>query len=133
MAGTVIKVEDVMTKGFIAIKAGDTVQDAIDLMRDRQVSSLLVEMEGGGSKHWENFGIVTRKDILNELIAKGKDPVCSKVESIMSYPLVVVSSCASMGQAVVLMAEIDKRRLPVIDEEGYMVGLVSNSDIIKAI
>ena len=78
---------DVMTKNVISIEGKASVADAIDLMRKKKVSSLLVNRRD----HTDAWGIVTRKDVVNKIVDPGKDPHKVKVFEIMTKPLVTVS------------------------------------------
>ncbi len=78
---------DVMHKEVVTIEGKKTVADAIRLMREKKVSSLIVNRRGVE----DAFGIVTRKDVVSKIVDPGKDPDQVKVFEIMSKPLVTVS------------------------------------------
>jgi CBS domain-containing protein len=120
-------VEDVMTKGIISIKEGVTVDEAIRIMTERHVSSLIVEKVSNADVD----GIITRKDVTNKVIGHGKDPRNVLVSEVMTKPLMTVTKKMDIMQVARLMARADVRRFPV-REGDKIVGIVSNSDIFRA-
>ncbi|MBN2014835.1 MAG: CBS domain-containing protein [Candidatus Altiarchaeota archaeon] len=119
---------EIMTRGIMTISKDASVMDAMKKMVDRRVTSLIVEKEG---EHGV-YGIVTRKDVVNKVIAYNKDPNKVKVSEVMSEPLMTISPEMSVETIARLMAKTDIRRFPVM-EGNKLVGMVSNSDIMKAI
>ena len=120
-------VHEVMTRGVITIERDASAAEALKKMMDRRVTSLLVER--GGTL--DDYGIVTRKDLLDNVVAAGGNPHEVKVKDIMSEPLLNINSNIRVENVARLMAKTGIRRFPVLDN-GQVVGLVSNSDIIKA-
>ena len=120
-------VHEVMTRGVITIERDASAADAMKKMMDRRVTSLLVER--GGTL--DDYGIITRKDLIDKVVAAGGNPHDVKVREIMSEPLLNINSNIRVENVARLMAKTGIRRFPVLDN-GQVVGLVSNSDIIKA-
>jgi len=120
-----MKVRDVMRKGVIMIEKNATAKDAIKKMFNENITSLIVKNDG-------LYGIVTRKDIVNKVIAHRRDPDKVKVKEIMSEPLMVISPDMEMENVAMLMAKTDVRRFAVV-ENGELIGIISNSDILKAV
>jgi len=120
-------VHEVMTRGVITIERDASAAEALKKMMDRRVTSLLVER--GGTL--DDYGIITRKDLLDNVVAAGGNPHEVKVKDIMSEPLLNINSNIRVENVARLMAKTGIRRFPVLDN-GQVVGLVSNSDIIKA-
>jgi len=120
-------VHEIMTRGVISIERDASAAEALEKMMDRRVTSLLVER--GGTL--DDYGIVTRKDLINKVVASGGNPHDVKVKDIMSEPLLNINSNIRVENVARLMAKTGIRRFPVLDN-GQVVGLVSNSDIIKA-
>ena len=81
------KVSDVMNKNVATIDGKETVAGAIAMMRQKKVSSLVVNRR----THEDAWGIVTRKDIVSKVVDPGKDPKSVKVHEIMTKPVVMVS------------------------------------------
>jgi len=118
---------DIMTRGIMTIKRNATVSEAIKTMIERRITSLIVESDDNDGL----YGIVTRKDIVNKVIAHRRDPDKVKVKEIMSEPLMVISPDMEMENVAMLMAKTDVRRFAVV-ENGELIGIISNSDILRA-
>ncbi|MBI3997914.1 MAG: CBS domain-containing protein [Armatimonadetes bacterium] len=119
-------VADLMSSPVLTISPDATVRDCIRRMLDHGVSSLLVE--AGPSP---NFGIITKRDIITKVIARGKDRGAVLVQEVMSIPLRTVPHDAGIQECSARMARERMRRLPVVREE-EIVGIISDSDIFAA-
>jgi len=122
------KAQDAMTKEVVFVDGSETVASAVALMREKGVSSLIVQNR---SKD-DAYGIVTRKDVVNKVVDPGKDPAGVKVYQIMSKPLVMVSPGLALKYCARLMHNAGIRRAPVFDGTN-IIGLLSNTDIFNAI
>jgi CBS domain-containing protein len=122
------KAADVMTKDVVCIDGKESVADAIRLMREKKVSSLLVNRRG----HEDAWGIMTRKDVVSKVVDPGKDPADVKVYEIMSKPLVTVSPGLALKYCARLFSHTGIRRAPVFDGK-EVVGILSNTDIFNAV
>ena len=122
-----MNVKDIMTKGVEFIDGNKTVADAMKTMLSRHITSLMVERES----KYDSYGVVTRKDIVNKVIAEGKNPRRVKVKEVASKPIISVHPNLNINDLAKLMARLDLRRFPV-DDGRKLVGLVSNSDVIRA-
>jgi len=121
------KVENVMKKGVASIDGKQTAFDAIKMMREKKVSSLLVNRRGKE----DAWGIVTRKDVVNKIVDPGKNPKDVRVHEIMSKPLVMVSPGLALKYCARLFHQTGIRRAPVFDGK-EIIGIVSNTDIFNA-
>ncbi|MBU4406040.1 MAG: CBS domain-containing protein, partial [Candidatus Altiarchaeota archaeon] len=81
-------VHEVMTRGVITIERDASAAEAMKKMMDRRVTSLLVER--GGTL--DDYGIITRKDLIDKVVAAGGNPHEVKVREIMSEPLLNINS-----------------------------------------
>jgi len=122
------KAGDVMTKEVVTISGSATVADAVRLMRERKVSSLLVERRS----QEDAWGIVTRKDVVNKVVDPGKDPAEVQVHEIMTKPLIMVSPGLALKYCARLFHATGIRRAPVFDGK-EIIGILSNTDIFNAI
>ena len=122
------KAADVMTKDVVYIDGDKSVTDAIRLMREKKVSSLIVNRR----EHEDAWGIVTRKDMVTKVVDPGKDPVDVKVHEIMTKPIVTVSPSLTIKYCARLMNHTGVRRAVVFDGK-EIVGILSNTDILNAI
>ena len=120
--------QDVMTADVVFVDGSATVAEAIALMRDKGVSSLIVQHRG----QEDAYGIMTRKDVVNEVVDPGNDPAEVKVFEIMTKPLVMVSPGLALKYCARLMHHAGIRRAPVFDGTN-IIGMLSNTDIFNAI
>ena len=74
-------------------------------------------------------GMVTDRDIVIRAIAKGKDPIGMPVREIFSREVISVGPDDDLSNALQLMADHQVRRLPVVDEDNRLVGIVSQADV----
>jgi CBS domain-containing protein len=122
------KVSDVMTKDVVMIDGKETVAEAIKLMREKGVSSLVVNRR----THEDAWGIMTRKDVVHKVVDPGLDPHDVKVFEIMTKPLVMVSPSLALKYCARLLHHAGIRRAPVFDGK-EIIGIISNTDIFNAI
>jgi CBS domain-containing protein len=111
---------------LISVVQEASVFDAIKLMADRGVGSLLV-MDGGDLK-----GIVTERDYARKVIIKGRSSESTEVGEIMSTDLVTATSQQTVKECMTLMTDRRIRHLPIVlgDE---VVGMISIGDLVQAI
>ena len=119
-----LKVRDVMVREVITVDENSTVKEAVDIMNEFQVGSLIALEKG------KALGIVTERDFLKRVIAGGKDVVNTKVKEIMTTPLVVVESGTDLEEAVKLMFQKKIKKLAVVDAN-KLVGIVTLTDIAR--
>jgi CBS domain-containing protein len=122
------KVGSIMKKNVVSIEGKQTVADAVKMMRENKVSSLLVNRRGKE----DAWGIVTRKDVVNKIVDPGKNPENVRVFEIMSKPLVMVSPGLTIKYCARLFNQSGIRRAPVFDGK-EVIGIVSNTDIFNAL
>lgn len=94
-----------------------TVRDAAKVMADSKVDSVLV------FEHGQIIGIVTEKDILNDIVVKGLDPAKTTIKKITKGPLVTIKKDATVKEALEIMKKNDIRRLVVMDKRP--IGLIT--------
>ncbi len=123
-----LKVSDVMNRNLVSIARGATVTEALSLMRKQHVSSLLVDR----FNHDDAWGMLVRKDIVNKVVAEGKDPDKVRVVDIMTSPIIMVSPGLSITYCIKLMNLSGIRRAPVFDGRNIL-GIISNTDILNAL
>lgn len=120
--------QEVMTKDVASISAHATVAEAIHRMRERRVGSLLVERVSPS----DTWGIVTQTDIVQKVVAMGKDPGQVEVAAIMTKPVTTVRPDTPLKECARLMAREQIRRVFVFDGHN-IVGVVSASDIFRTL
>jgi len=122
-----IRVRDIMTSPVVTIDGNATVKEAAQIMMKTGYRGLVVEKVD----EEDAYGIVTVKDIVYKVIAKGMPLEKVKVLEIMTKPCIVVPDYYDIKYAARLMAMANIVRLPVISAENKLVGMVTLRDIIK--
>ncbi|MGK7934157.1 MAG: CP12 domain-containing protein [Microcystaceae cyanobacterium] len=119
-----MKAEEIMTKDVVTIRGVATVAEAVKLMREKGIRSLIVER-----RHDEDaYGIVTEADIVYKVTAFGKDTQKVRVFEIMTKPCIVVNPELSVEYVARLFAQTRIHRAPVI--KGELLGVISITDIL---
>jgi CBS domain-containing protein len=119
------KVQDLMTKNPRTVTADATIAEAAKLMRDEDAGVVPI-VEGD-----QLVGVITDRDIAIRAVAEGKDGQ-TKVRDIASQDLVTIDPQQDLDEALRLMAQHQVRRLPVVEEDGKLVGIVAQADVAKA-
>ncbi len=109
-----------------SVHPDDRVYDAIKMMADKDVGSLVV-LEGG-----EIVGIVTERHYARNVFLKGRSSPQTRVDGIMERNVICVEPGQSIEECMALMSAKRSRHLPVI-EHGELVGIVSIGDLVKSI
>jgi len=104
-------------------ESNQSVSDSVKKMEEYGTDSLLVRDEG------EIKGIVTYKDILFDVVSKGKDPTKVKIKEIMHTPLLTIQKNAKIKDAISLMTKNNVRRLVVLDDK-VPIGVISQKVLI---
>jgi CBS domain-containing protein len=118
-------IRDVMTKNPCAIDADKPVAYAAKMMRDEDVG-LAPIVEGQ-----KLIGTLTDRDIAIRVVAEGKDPQTTIVREVATTRFVTIDSDQDLDEALRLMADNQVRRLPVLDQDGKLTGIVAQADIAR--
>ena len=100
-----------------------------------EVANLMVEADCGeipvtdGSNRL--IGVITDRDIVVRVVAKGKNPSTVKAGECMTEPVVVVNEDTSMEDVISVMEENQIRRVPVVDSTGCCCGIISQADVAR--
>lgn len=116
------KVAEVMTRGVQAIAPDDTIRRAAELMDELNVGALPV-CDGVRLK-----GVVTDRDIVVRAISVGKDSSCV-VQEVASEPVEWCFENDEIEDAMRRMERLQIRRMPVVDSEKQLVGMLALGDI----
>lgn len=119
-------VKDIMKRNVLFVYPDDNIRDAAKLMEKYGIGSVLVL-----SKSREVLGIVTEKDVTN-VVAEGKNVKTLLVKDVMSKNIISVKEGDTLDDAADLMIDHDIKKLPVEDEKGNLIGIITTSDIIMA-
>lgn len=118
-----ITVEDAMRNTVITVTPYFSAKQAAKLMDLRGVSSLVVIREGMLK------GILTEKDLVTGIVARGYNPSKIRVENIMSQPVITIKVNSSLEDAVRVMLINGIKKLPVLNTENKLIGILSLTDV----
>jgi CBS domain-containing protein len=117
---------DVMTKNPICCQPMDTVAKAAMLMKRENVGSLpVIEIQQLSVL----TGIVTDRDLVLRVVSEGMDPNRTTVESVMTRPVVTCRPEDDFQKAVDAMAKHQVRRIPIVDENSRILGIIAQADV----
>jgi len=119
------QIRELMTVKPRTVKTGDSVVDAAKLMKGEDAGIAPI-VDGD-----RLVGVITDRDIAIRVVAEGRDPRSTKVEEIASENLVTVDPQQDLDEALRLMAQHQVRRLPVVEEDGKLVGIVAQADVAR--
>lgn len=122
-------VRDWMSSPVIVVDPDTSVSHAMTLMRRRNIHSVVVDINQQNTA----FGIVTTTDIRDKIVVAGRNPADTRVREIMSGPIITGRAEWTLLQCSQVMQEEKIHHLPVSDEHGTLVGLISATDIFMAV
>ncbi len=120
-----ILVKDVMSRPAVTIDHKKSAKVAGNAMRKNRKGFLVVTKKG------KPVGVLSDSDLINKIVAKGKDPAKLKVEDLMSSPIVTVLPLEEIMGVIKKMKKNNIHRLPVVDK-GKVLGIVSLTDIARS-
>jgi CBS domain-containing protein len=118
-------IQDAMTSNPTTIETATSAREAAQLMKTKDVGSLPIVEDG------KLIGVVTDRDLTTRVLAEGKDTQ-TQVGQIASKDVVTVDPQQSLEEAARLMAEHQIRRIPVVEEDGKLVGILAQADVAEA-
>ena len=116
-------IREVMTSDPTTVEASSPVAEVARVMKQEDVGSVPI-VEGG-----RLVGTITDRDITVRVVAEGRDPQSTTVADVASRDLVTIDPQQNLDEALRLMAQHQVRRLPVVEEDGRLVGIVAQADV----
>ena len=114
-----------MVEGVVTIDADATVMKAVKLMNENEIGCLIVMRRGRA------VGIITERDLMKRVIAKSKNPKKTQVREIMTKPLIAGQPDMDLEEATKLMFKMKIKKLPVVESEGKLLGLITLTDVAR--
>jgi CBS domain-containing protein len=105
------------------VRTGDSVVEAAKLMKGEETRVAPIVEDG------RLVGVVTDRDITIRVVAEGRDPRKTKVEDVASRDLITIDPDQPLEEALALMNEHHVKGLPVVEEDGTLVGIVARADV----
>ena len=125
-----MKCNEVMTKDPSCCLPTDTVFDAAQLMKSQDVGPIPVVNDKQTKKL---AGIVTDRDLALKVVAEGLDPKQTKIEEVMTTGVQTCGPDDDVTNVLELMEEHHIRRIPIVDDEDCLVGIIAQADVATRI
>ena len=122
------KVKELMIKNVFVISSEETVLDSAKQMEKYNVG-LLVVVEDMVTRR--PMGVISDRDIITKVIVKGLSPSKTYVKDVMSSSLITITPKDDLQAAMEKMKKNKIKRLPVVDDDGTLAGIISFSDVVK--
>lgn len=122
-------IQDLMTSHPVVCTPEDPILEVARRLRDANVGSLPVVDHCDSLKL---VGIITDRDIVCRVVAAGQNCGEARVRDAMSTEVSSLTCEDTVNKAVLLMSERQVRRLPVVDAEGRVIGIVAQADLAEA-
>jgi len=110
-----------------SVAVESTAEQAIRTMLDRHVGAVAVLDENG-----RVAGIFTERDVLRRLALSGRDPGQTPIRELMTTPVEMATLDTTPGQALATMVERHYRHLPIVDDDGRLLGMLSIRNVLQA-
>ena len=121
-----VLVKDVMIKNVMKIESSAPTKKAAELMAKYDIGCLIVIDDG------KPTGIVTERDMLKRVLLQFRDPRMTRVDDIMSTPLIASNPETELREALRLMNERRIKKLPIV-KDGLLIGLLTITDVVRSI
>ena len=109
------------------VHAETTVADAIQIMLSKRVGAVgVVDSDSIVA------GIFTERDVLRKVSLSGRDPASIRVHEVMSTPVILATPSTTPGEALAVMVDRHFRHLPVVDDRGRLLGMLSIRNLLEA-
>lgn len=120
------KCSDVMTSELVYSSPNDLVSDIARQMKMEDIGPVLIVDESNGRKL---IGIVTDRDLALKVVGEGLDPKKTNVDEVMTTKVITCRADDDVQNAMQSMAQYQLRRIPVVDDQGMLVGIISQADV----
>ncbi len=124
------KVSEIMTSKLVTIDKNSPIREALRLMKKKSVSRLLVTSKG------KIVGIVTERDLVKRLGSEKERKLSDAhiyVSSCYTKKLITIKKDKDISEAAKLMLKYGISSLPVVDENGEIIGIVTKTDLVKTL
>ena len=122
-------ISEICNREVVIVQRNNTILEAAQLMRQHHVGDVVVVEDRGGIK--VRVGIVTDRDLVVEIMAPAIDPMVVTVGDIMVSGLATVRDNAGVSETIEYMRAKGVRRVPVVDRNGGLVGIIALDDLLE--
>ena len=124
------KCDEVMTKSPVCCLPTDSVAKAADLMKNGNFGSIPI-IENEQTRNL--VGMVTDRDLALTIVAEGRDANATKVDAVMTRKVVSCFAEDDLQKALDAMAKQKLRRIPIVDHDNRVVGIITQADVATRI
>jgi CBS domain-containing protein len=125
-----VSVGNIMVKAVKTASENQTVKAIAEIMSESNIGSVVIVSKQDTARP---LGIITERDIVR-IVGRGQDTTLQMPASdVMSKPIITIDATASLKDAIQAMEQKNIRRLPVVNREKKVVGIVTDKDIFRAI
>lgn len=118
-------VEKIMNKHVITVDPETSLLEAMQVMADNHIGCVVV------AKEEKPVGMLTERDVLVAIASEEvRDVKKTKVKAVMTHYLITIGPKRPLSKAIKLMEENKIKKLPIVDDKGRLVGIITASDII---
>jgi CBS domain-containing protein len=122
-------VSEICNREVVVVQRDDTALEAARLMRQHHVGDVLVVEDRNGVR--VPVGIVTDRDLIMEIMAPELDEMVITVGDIIAKELVTVKESTGIFEAIQYMRQKAVRRLPIVNESGGLIGILTLDDLLE--
>ncbi len=120
---------EICNREVVVVQRDTTVQEAAQLMRSHHVGALVVVREVSGKRH--PVGLITDRDLVVDVMATQLDASVITAGDIMLPKPATVLDTTGVFETIQLMRDKAVRRVPVVDEHGALIGIVTLDDLLS--
>ena len=120
-----IYIRDIMSRNVLSMDENSSIVEAAKLMKEKDISCVI------GKRRSVPAGMLTESDLVKKLVAKSINPRKTKIKDIMTEGLITINFNSPVMKASNSMRKNQIKRLVVVDENNNLVGIVTQTDIIK--
>ncbi len=123
--------KDICTMDVVCCGRRTRALEAARLMRQRHVGDLIVVDDPEEER--TPIGLITDRDLVLDVLGNGLDPATTEVASLIHRTLVIANESEETAQAIERMREHGVRRIPVVNDQGGVVGIVTLDDLLRVL
>lgn len=118
--------EGIMTKDPVCCIPGDTVQKAAHLMKAENIGPIPIVVD---KENKTLVGFLTDRDLALRVVAEARDPASTMVKDVMTTGAIFCRADDDLREALYAMEQYQVRRIPVVDANEQIVGIIAQADI----